>query len=435
MRSKPLGIAAIIVAVIAGLVLALTAPAQYLVEVAKIPDEIARAPENNTTITPPVAPFYDVDLAQLPEAPAGTLIKAEEITGAPTGVKTFRIMYHSRDLKGNDLPVTGLFTYPVGEVPNEGLPLISYAHGTTGVGRACGMSQTPFLANTPGYSHYHQQILPMVEEGWAVVATDFSGMGAPGPSSYLVGDLEGQNMLDSLRAVLASDPSTGSVKIDPNRLGTYGKSQGGSAVLSMLEIAPDYAPELDIKGGMALALGLVVPIPGVIELVAGNPTSTSQNMFMLLIAKSYADNYPDLVDIEDVLTPEGISRLPLLAEYCGSDLASRVDDVPLSEMLKTPIDRGLITAMYDAMPGSVPLQQPAVVTQGLKDKTILPEFAHGEVQDMCAWGDTVWYQTYPDDDHPSIPYQSRKTEPHIYQWMTNRFNGEPAPSNCPNKVW
>jgi len=52
----------------------------------------------------------------------------------------------------------------------------------------------------------------------------------------------------------------------------------------------------------------------------------------------------------------------------------------------------------------------------------------------CALGDTVWYVRYPDDDHPSINFQARETQPSAIDWMTARWAGEPAPDNCANQL-
>jgi hypothetical protein len=292
------------------------------------------------------------------------------------------------------------------------------------------MGQDPFTPQTPGYSYWPPHMQPMVEQGWAVVATDYSGLGAPGPGSYLVGPLEARGVLDSLRAVLEPDPRIGSVPIDGQRLGVYGKSQGGEVAISTLELAPSYAPELPIAGSVSLAPGLLAPIPGALDAVAGSPTSTSQNTFVMLIAKSFADNYPELVDIEEVLTEEGLARLPLLERYCGSDLTDRLTDVPLSALLRTPVDRNLVKAIGMAMPGTKELSTPLLVAQGLEDVTILPQFTHAMVQASCALGNPVFYRTYPDDDHPSLNFQARVSDPYALQWMEDRWEGVPAPNNC-----
>jgi hypothetical protein len=425
-------LAATAAAVVGGALLFVTAPATSLVDAPMYEVPASVTDSIDTTITPDVPAFYDVDGWQ--PGPPGELVRAEAIDGAPAGVKLYRIMYQSTDLQGNAIPVTGLYAVPDGPAPAGGYPLIGFAHGTTGVGRACGMSQSPTTPNTPGYSAFVPHIEPLVREGWAVVASDYSGLGAPGPSSYLVGPLEGRGVLDSMRAVLEPDPSIGSVAINTQELGIYGKSQGGEAALSAMELAPTYAPELDIAGGVSLAPGFTPALQGVLNAVAGNPTSTSQNMFVLLIAKSYAENYPDLTNIDAILSEEGKKRLTLLERYCGTDLADRVVDIPLSRMLNSPVDSGLITALDRAMPGRIPLEMPAVIVQGLEDTTILPQFTHAQVMSRCALGDTVWYVRYPDDDHPSINFQARETQPSVLDWMQARWAGEPAPDNCANQL-
>lgn len=219
-------------AVIGGVLLFATATPTSLVNAPAFELEPAVVEGTVTSITPELSSFYDVGDWQA--GPPGTLVKAEPIDGAPDGMRLYRIMYQSTDLQGNAIPVTGLYAVPAGDPPPGGFPLIGFAHGTTGVGRACGMSQTPLTPNTPAYSNFVPHIEPLVEQGWAVVSTDYSGLGAPGPSSYLVGPLEGRGILDSMRAVLTPSALIGSVPIDQSKLGVYGKSQGGEAVLSAM---------------------------------------------------------------------------------------------------------------------------------------------------------------------------------------------------------
>ena len=157
-------------------------------------------------------------------------------------------------------------------------------------------------------------------------------------------------------------------------------------------------------------------------------------MFIMLIAQSYADNYPNMVSLDQILTPLGIEKAKLLQAHCGSDLADKVSDVPLNKLLNVPIAQGLVEAMGEGMPGTEKLQQPIMVVQGLKDKTILPQFTHAQVMSQCALGSTVFYVRYPNDDHPSLNYQARQHNPSVIDWMNARWNGEPAPSNCANQL-
>lgn len=420
------------IALVGGLLLLVSAPKSSLINVPMNQDGAAAGETLDATKTPKLSSFYDPG-NWTPKAP-GTLIKAEPIAGAPAGVRAYRIMYESTDLQDNPIPVTGLYVAPTKAAPTGGYPLVSFAHGTTGVAQTCGMSQSPFESNTPSYSNWTPHIGPMVAQGWAVVASDYSGMGAPGPSSYLVGPLEGRGILDALRAVEQPAAQIGSIPINTQNLGIYGKSQGGEAALSAMQLKPDYAPELNIKGGVSLAPGFTPAIGGILNAVASNPTSTSQNMFVLLIAKSFAENYPNLITLDQALTPLGMERIKLLDTECGANLADKVSDVPLNQLLQVPLPSGLVEALGKAMPGTQKLQMPAMIVQGLKDKTIIPQFTHAQVMSQCALGSTVYYVRYQNDDHPSLNYQAREHDPSVIQWMEDRWAGQPAPNNCANQL-
>ncbi len=426
--------AGVVASVLGGGLLFATAPPSNLRDVpAYALDAEAEEPIRNVNIIPELTEFYDV--AGVPPGPPGQFVRAEEIEGAPDGIRLFRIMYQSTDLKDNPLPVTAMFAVPDTEPPPGGFPLVGFAHGTLGVGQVCGPSHSPLLPYSPGYTGWPTHVEPLVKEGWAVVASDYSGMGAPGPSSYLIGPLEGRGILDSMRAVLESRPETGNVPIDQDKLALYGKSQGGEAVLAALEIREDYAPDLDaIAGGVALAPGYAVPIRAALDYVAENPTSAAQTMFTLLIVKSIADNYPDLITLDEALTDEGMRRLELLDTHCSSQLTEALSDVELSDLLELPLAEGVVTGLTEASLGREPLGRPVMIVQGLEDVTILPQFTHAQALLRCAQGDTVYYVRFSEDNHPTLNYQARLTDPTALDWIRDRWAGEPAPSNCPNQL-
>ncbi|QKT08120.1 hypothetical protein HUN08_13680 [Gordonia sp. X0973] len=421
---------AIAVVFASGALLLATAPPTNLVNAPINPNAGAQGGDFDTKVTPALASFYDTPLP--PDAHVGQLFAAQPVEEAPADVKMFRILYVSTDLRGNKIGVSGLYVAPRDGAPAAGRPLVAFAHGTTGVGRMCGISHTPFTPSTPGFTAWGPHLKPLVDAGLAVVASDYSGMGAPGPSSYLVGPLEARGVLDSMRAVLNPSPMIGDIPIDKGKLAVYGKSQGGESATSTVEIAPTYAPDLRLSSGVILAPGYTPPIRGILSAVAKNPTSTDQNMFMLLIAKSYAENYS--IGLDEILTPEGVKRAKLLENHCGSDLADRLSDIPLNQLLKTPVSKDLIAAMGRAMPGTKRLTAPIGVWQGLKDKTILPEVTHAQVMSQCALGTTTFYVRYPEDDHGSMNYQARMHQPSAIDYMKGIWAGNPAPNNCANQL-
>lgn len=207
------GIGTAAAALVAGGLLYVSAPPTSLVDAPAYPQDASQAGDLDTTVTPKLANFYDTPLGDV--TTPGTLVGAQEVDGAPAGTRVYRILYSSTDLQDNPIPVTALLAVPDAPAPAGGFPLVGFAHGTTGVGRMCGISHTPFEPKTPGYSAWVPHIEPLVQQGWAVVASDYSGMGAPGPSSYLVGPLEGRGILDSMRAVLPPSDQTGSIPSIP----------------------------------------------------------------------------------------------------------------------------------------------------------------------------------------------------------------------------
>lgn len=441
MASRTIHIAtAIAAAVVSGAVLFATAPPTSLVD-APMNQQAEAGGELDSDVVPELSDFYDTPMPD--DAEVGQLFAAEPVDGAPDDVKLYRILYVSTDLQNNKIPVSGIYAAPStgsgsegddSGTQGDGFPLVSFAHGTLGVGRPCGISQTPLQPRTPGYTAWVPHIKPLVDAGLAVVGSDYSGMGAPGPSSYLVGPLEGRGILDAMRAVQNPSPLTGDIPIDTTKLAVYGKSQGGEAANSALQLAPDYAPDLDIASGVLLAPGYTPPIRGLLDTVVDNPTSTTQNMFVLLIARSYAESYPHLVSLDDILTPEGVEKAKLLDTYCAKALTDQVSDVPLNQLVKTPVSGDLIRAMSMAMPGTKRIPTPIGIWQGLEDVTIIPQFTHAQVMSQCALGTTTFYVRYPDDDHGSMNYQAREHQPSAIDYMKNIWDGEPAPDNCANRL-
>src|SRR5690349_3567028 len=89
-----------------------------------------------SVISPDVTPFYTPP-DPLPAGAPGEIIKTEKIETNNAQVEAWRVMYHSRDLNGNDIAITGLFAMPTTPPPSAGFPLLAIAHGSEGLGRQC----------------------------------------------------------------------------------------------------------------------------------------------------------------------------------------------------------------------------------------------------------------------------------------------------------
>ena len=151
--------------------------------------------EFDGTVRSPVSDFYQPPpAAEYADVAHGTVLKSEPIDDAPEGVRAWRIMYASQNNDGETIPITAYYAEPDRDTLT-GFPLVGLAHGTTGLVPECGMSQAPFTPGTTGFEYWEFLGRQLVANGYAVVVTDYEGMGAPGNPTYLLRK-QGYDVLD-----------------------------------------------------------------------------------------------------------------------------------------------------------------------------------------------------------------------------------------------
>ena len=181
-------------------------------------------------------------------ARSSNLVSAVPIAGAPAGARAFRVSYHSSDGNGAPIDVTGVIIVPAGRAPAGGRDIVAWAHGTSGIADSCAPSTNDWLfGSIAGLNE-------MLGRGYIVAATDYQGLGGPGPHPYLVGPSAALSVLDAVRAA-RSLPRAGA----SNRFAVWGESQGGHAALWTGQLAPVYAPELRLVGVAAAAPPVDLP--------------------------------------------------------------------------------------------------------------------------------------------------------------------------------
>jgi Secretory lipase len=135
----------------------------------------------------------------------GSLIWARTLTGKATmkgGAGNRLLLYRSTGVNGKSTAVTGTLAIPKGHAPKGGWPLISWAHGTTGIADKCAPSR--------GGGSGPALLGRWLKAGYAVVRTDYEGLGTPGEHPYLIGRSEGSSVLDAARAARKLDKRIGS---------------------------------------------------------------------------------------------------------------------------------------------------------------------------------------------------------------------------------
>ncbi len=189
-----------------------------------------------------VSEFYTWKSA-IPEQ-AGKLLKTEAIHNPyirlANDSQAIRILYSSTSGKDSKTPivVSGSIHLPKGTPPKEGWPVVLWAHGTVGLADACAPSWS-------GRSYRDVQYLNRwLKEGFAVVATDYEGLGVAGPHLLINNPMLAYSILDSGRAALKTKLPLA------NKFVIVGQSQGGAGAVAASSYSATYAPDLNIKGSI-----------------------------------------------------------------------------------------------------------------------------------------------------------------------------------------
>jgi acetyl esterase/lipase len=361
-----------------------------------------RAPDTSVppaTVPPPSAPVVG------PPPGPGALVDATPIT-APPGTRAWRITYGSRGVGDRPTLVSGVLLAPDGPDGASDRPLVTYGHATTGTADDCAPSrQGTTLLPFPE---------AMAARGWAVVMSDYEGLGTDGPHPYLVGVSAGRNLLDAARAA-RSVPGAGVGAA--SRVGILGFSQGGHAAAFAAQQAAADAPDLAVVG-----VALAAPVSDVVSFT--RRAEDIQPGVLVTVAGSYARAYPEL-DLAAVLTDTARADIDVLERRCIGEVNNHFNR-PVAEVMKAraTTEPGFRARMDENLTGQAPPGMPALVVQGQRDDIVDPAATHQLVQRWCARGAGVDEVLLPERNHAALAEQP------FFDWLAARFAGEPAPSTC-----
>lgn len=258
----------------------------------------------------PYRAFYEPP-RPLPSAAPATLIRAESFELQPSAARVRRILYHSRTTENADIAVSGVLITPDSAAPPDGFPLIAFAHPTVGITEKCAVSANLFIPLLPvGLQNFYQIYFePFVRAGFAVVATDYQGLGAPGPRAYLVGETEARNVLDSARAA----HQVAGVALSA-RVAVVGHSQGGHGGLFARQIAAEYAPDLTMVGAAFAAPA--ADLRAILDAVLDRTERTPLTGMVAMTAVSWSEVYAPTLKLRDVMSSAGVAAARRLGEHC-----------------------------------------------------------------------------------------------------------------------
>jgi len=325
----------------------------------------------------------------------GQLLSSRAVADGPALPSAGRneiITYASQDGNGEPVVVSGTVSIPRTPAPDGGYPVISWAHGTTGVADACAPSADFVGGPAHGYlSGVNASLDDWVAKGYAVVSTDYQGLGTPGIHPYINGDTETNAVVDIVRAARAMDPAVGPTWF------VIGHSQGGQAALFTAAQGGERAPELHLGGAVAIAPGNGLDqtpqyfrsgVPGIEAAEAFLP--------LILLGAQAAD---PAIDPSALLTEQAQPLVTAARTGCIDDIR-KVPPVPAGQVFRPDADlRPLTDYLARQEPSRVHVQVPTLVAQSSGDLVVSKPSTDLMVKTLQDNGNELTYRTYEGADH------------------------------------
>lgn len=357
--------------------------------------------------------------------PAGTLLSSTPIPTTLKGALAWKVRYLSKDIQDISHEVTGLVIAPSGKGTNR--PLVTWCHGTTGLGDVACPSAQPDPAREltvyfgPGATQQIDYGVPgaqgFIDRGYVVCATDYQGLGNSEVHHYMVSRTNAHDALFLAHAARELEVGAGL------RLVAYGWSQGGGAAAALAELEDADFGNLDLRGSILLS-------PGVASVALENPTGAmaaalldpkrAPDSHLLMMLWGYAAAYSNL-DPADVFTQLGLQVMEdswkVQPVHHLNDVIARIFRLK-GPILRSP-PRNLDSwksAIAKASAGLVKPRCPLLMcVDSFENGTVIPvawqEDYAKVVKDLGAKIET---KRFPNDDHFSLPFSAREV---VADWM------------------
>jgi hypothetical protein len=359
----------------------------------------------------------------------GTVLASRPITAyagpLPMPATAWQVKYKTLDNRGAPTATVTTVMVPNSPWTGKGLrPLVSYQVAEDGVGSKCSASyalrsgiQLGSQSLTGNAAAETLLMSLALQRGWAVAAPDYEGP----RSEFLGADIEGQGVLDGVRAATRFGPAGIS---DRAPIALWGYSGGALASTLAAQRQPAYAPDVKLAG---IALGgavgdLKTSLDAFDSLGAGGAVVVG------FIGLSRAE--PDL-NLEQYLNAEGKQAVAASQNDCLADAILRFPGKTSASFVSSPdfLDGPVLTNLLRE---NSPLGRPGIPSAPVYDyHAIQDELAPiGPDRDLmaryCADGVTVQHVEAPGEHLSEVVLGS----PGALSFLADRFAGLPPTNTC-----
>jgi len=349
--------------------------------------------------------FYDV-ATQMPSAAAGKLIRVErvdEYSLAPEE-SVIRFVYHSRSNTGADVPVSAVVVIPPGKAPPSGWPVVAWAHDFQGLARDCAPSLQANLVEGSYFSMYARL-------GFAVVASDFSGLGVGTSAPYWSLSANANDVIYSVQAAREAAPQLG------KRWAVIGEGDGGVIATG---IAENKLADQDRNYVGSVALGGLFELPeAALEWEDHDPGR------FLQMTNGIERDVPGFVSSQ-LLSKDGMKAYQEVARSCSAVSPS----APVSGAIATTgwySNPAFQKYAADNSLGRVLTQHPMLIITSATSHSALEKQTRQTIKRLCALGDAVLFYTYDSPDAQALVGDSVRDQ---LSWIRDRFANRAYKTNC-----
>ena len=361
-------------------------------------------------------PFYMAS-GDSADAEPGTLLKVEHNTDTslytiPPGLALSRFVYQSKTSSGAHVPVSALILWPFQARPYPGgLPVVAWAHGTSGVTAQCAPSNIRNL-----WQHF-QCPFQLALAGYVVVATDYAGLGVAKDArgnqiyhEYITGPAQANDLIYSIAAARRAFPELSKEFV------LIGHSQGGGAVWAASQKMANEAV------GGHLGTVAVAPVTSILKIPQDTPIL---GMVIMYLTLSLEAKYPDFKR-EDVLNERGLRCLDTYLKLQGTSTVASQLELGV-EILKPGWQKNSVIQKWQALAanGGKAINGPMLVVQGMADPMIDTKITTNAIEETMKHfpGSQIEYAMLEGVSHVPAMYAGQYL---WMEWIAERFEGSPA---------
>ncbi len=360
-------------------------------------------------------PFYRPPAGWESTAP-GTVLATRPVTvnGLGLRVPADARQFLARSTDAKDAPTTVVSTLMVPKAPYAAgaRPLVSYQPATDSLGDQC----NPSYKLRAGTEVELPLMMQALEQGWAVVVTDYEGP----QSAFAAGRMAGHGVLDGIRGAEAL-PGTGLTGVK-TPVGMWGYSGGGLATSWAAELQPRYAPELAVAG---VASG---GTPADMGAAARRIDGSIASGLVLLASTGLTRAYPEMLSL---LNDKGRAMTREIGDMCVGDAVSRFPFRHLNEFTvsRDPLSEPVAVAVMEANHlGRQTPTAPVFLYHSIFDELIPFPTAQALQADWCRGGGHVTLYADPASEHSTLAVTGA---PLAVGFLAARFASVDVPATCP----